>query len=47
VFEAQHGERDAARLRTGEAHHANASASRRGGDGHNGIVQLHEFILIG
>ena len=43
----QHGTRDVARLRSGQPHHADASASRRRGNGDDGVVEVHGRIVVG
>jgi len=41
AFQPQHGAGDRARLRPGEAHHADTTASRWCGDGDDRVVQVH------
>src|SRR5271157_4266402 len=41
----QHGTSDAARLGAREAHYSNAAATKRSGDGNDGVVEMHGKIV--
>jgi hypothetical protein len=45
VLQPQHGQRDFLCVRSCETNHPNASASRRRGDGDDGVVKIHEEIV--
>ena len=45
LLETQHGRGNGARFRTGQADYADAAASGRGGDGDDGVIQIHTNIL--
>ena len=47
MFQVQHGGGNLPRLRTRQPHHAYAAAAGGRGDGNDGIVQVHRFILTG
>ena len=47
MSEPQHGRGNRFRFRTCEPHHADAAASGRGGDGNDGVVEVHRDILSG
>jgi hypothetical protein len=44
---AQHRFSDGASLRSRQAHNANATAARRGGNGDDGVVKVHGEIVAG
>ena len=46
VLESQHGLGDLACFGAGQADNANSAASGRGGDGDNGVVEVHERRLL-
>src|SRR6202042_1265381 len=41
MFQAQHGQGDVLRFRSGQAHDANAAAARRSSDGDDGVIKIH------
>ena len=45
LIQPQHGRCDRCRLRSRKPHHAQAAASGRGSDGHDGIVKVHGLIV--
>src|SRR5258708_25867900 len=44
MLEAQHGQNNAPCLRTSDADDTNAAATRRRGDGDDGIVEIHSYL---
>src|SRR6202040_4206595 len=47
VFQAQHGQSNAARFRSREPDDADAATTRRGGNGDDGVVEIHREIVSG
>jgi hypothetical protein len=47
MFQAQHGQSNAARLRSREPDDSDAATTRRGGNGDDGVLEIHREIVAG
>ena len=47
MFQTQHGSSDGPGLGAGDADHSNAATTRRGGNGDDGVVEIHREIVAG